>query len=370
MTSGRAKKWILGIAGLAVIAAGVFLALFLAGNGEKPPELAVVRPVKTMVLQAEVGVRVYSFPGKVKASEEVNLSFEIGGRLIKLPIKEGQEVSQGQLLAQLDKRNFKNRFDAAKARAGAAKAYFDRVKVAHSKGAATPMELDEARAKYEVTVAERKIAAKSLADTEMIAPFSGVVARTFVKNFRDVVAKLPILSLQDVSHIDVVVEVPEAGVMKVRRGMVAKAVALFEPLPGREFPLTVKEYATEADRQTQTYSVTFTMPAPKDVNILPGMTATAKIYIKPEADPQTLPFTVPVTAIFSDEGSNRYVWVVALESMTVHKRPVKLGHLAGSSIRVLEGLKNGEIIATAGVHYLREGMKVRRLEDETRGESR
>lgn len=73
---------------------------------------------------------------------------------------------------------------------------------------------------------------------------------------------------------------------------------------------------------------------------------------------------MPGTAVFSPEATEQsFVWVIDEATMTVARRPVKVDSLSDTGVTVGEGLQPGEWIATAGVHYLKEGQKVRILEE-------
>ena len=73
---------------------------------------------------------------------------------------------------------------------------------------------------------------------------------------------------------------------------------------------------------------------------------------------------LPVSAVFSPEADQRsFVWVID-ESRTVRRREVQVGELQATGLQVMEGLEPGEWVATAGVHYLKEGQKVRLLDEE------
>ncbi|MHC4982216.1 MAG: efflux RND transporter periplasmic adaptor subunit [Planctomycetota bacterium] len=360
---------------LAVIAAAVAVpavataAVYLIRGGpqDEPLDKApVIRPVKTMVLRAPGSALRRTFPGRVKAAEEVDLSFQVSGLLVELPIKEGQDVARNELLARLDERDFQNKLASATAKAAEAKSNLERIKLSFEKGVATRKELDEARKAYDVAEADRKIAAKALADTELRAPFAGVVARTFVENYQNVEAKKHIVSLQDVSTIKIVVDIPETIVMDIKKYRSAETVAIFEARPDLEFDLEVSEFGTEADPQTLTYPVTLAMPAPEELTILPGMSATVRMDAPWPEGEGAADLVIPVSAVFSDEPEKSHVWVIDKDSMTVHKRQVRIGDMTGNNIIILGGLKSGEEIAIAGVSHLREGMEVRRLKQPLR----
>ncbi|OAD19225.1 efflux transporter, RND family, MFP subunit [Candidatus Thiomargarita nelsonii] len=209
-------------------------------------------------------------------------------------------------------------------------------------------------------IAQRDEAQDALNDTYLRAPFTGVVAKKLVDNFQNVQAKAPILIFQDISRLDIIINVPEQVFVDAKEPDFYQFVARFEAVPDREFILKVKEHTTEADPKTQTYRGVLTMQAPKDLTILPGMTTTVIVTEKEmaESTPTSI-FLVPISTVFADELNKQYVWVVEPNTMTVQKRQIKVGDLTGESIRVLDGLKIGERIVTAGVHFLQEGMKIR-----------
>ncbi|MEE8591475.1 MAG: efflux RND transporter periplasmic adaptor subunit, partial [Spirochaetia bacterium] len=119
---------------------------------------------------------------------------------------------------------------------------------------------------------------------------------------------------------------------------------------------------TRADPRTQTYQVTLQMRQPEGINILPGMTASV-VQHRPKEEDDTGRFVIPAIAVFADEAGNSHAWVVDRDTMTVHRRKVTTGELTGTdSIQILDGLQSDEMIAISGVSRLREGMKVRHLE--------
>ncbi len=221
-------------------------------------------------------------------------------------------------------------------------------------------DVDAKKAEIRGLQARGKRTRDALNDTYLKAPFTGVIAKRYVENFEEVRAKQPIVSLQDISRLEILIDVPE-NVMAGIRGKGDKsgtAVAEFATAPGQKFPLRLKEYSTEADPMTQTYRVTLLMEQPKGVNILPGMTAivTGTTYMQ---DVGAEHFIIPAIAVFSDETGKPFVWIVDTKTMKVSKRPVKTGDLTGrDSIFIREGIKPAETIAISGVSQLREGMQV------------
>ncbi|HXV59222.1 MAG TPA: efflux RND transporter periplasmic adaptor subunit [Vicinamibacteria bacterium] len=320
----------------------------------------LVRPVKTLVVGG-AGARPASYPGRVEAASQVNLSFRVGGPLLELPVLEGQVVRNGELLARIDPRDFQIRLDAAKADFERADADLRRFSALYEKEAVSQAQLDQARATRNVAQAQVEDAEASLRDTYLRAPYRGQVAETFVENFEEVRAGQPILSLIDVNEVKVVVDAPEGVLAQVSRPQLGRITARYDSAPEREFDLTLREVATQADPRTQTYRVTFQMPQPGGLNVLPGMTATVTRYPSEGASGAMV---VPAVAVFADASGAPHVWVVDSQAMTVASRAVTTGELTGSdSIVIASGLQPGERIATTGVAQLSEGMKIRELSE-------
>jgi RND family efflux transporter MFP subunit len=216
-------------------------------------------------------------------------------------------------------------------------------------------------------VARSRFAAaqKDLADTRLTAPFAGIVARQLADNFQNVQAKEPVVSLQNPDALEIVIHVPE----RVVRGEPRRAAgfAVFDDLPEQRLPVTLKSFATEADPQTQTYEVVLGLTPPPDLRVLPGMgvevlpDTAASLTDGADAADGAAPVLVPIAAIAAAADGTPTVWVVDPESGTVSSREIETGALQGADVAVLSGLAPGERIVTAGVHSLREGMRVHPL---------
>lgn len=338
---------------------------FLIGCSEKQQEVRqVIRPVKTMVVGGATSEFQRTFTASVRASDRVELAFQVPGKLIELPVKKGQIVEQGDLIGRLDPRDYQSNLKSAQAEYDKALANFKRGDELVEKGFISRTDYDRLRARRDVTAADLAKAKKALEDTSLKAPFGGVVAQRFVENFTEVRAKEEIVSLQDTSLLELVVYVPEHIVAIMREGGPRedlKLLATFNAIPNESFPLTIKEFSTQADPRTQTFEYVLTMPRPQERNILPGMTANVQV-ITPDLDERQVAASVniPAIAVFADATNQPHVWIVKQPDNTVHARQVTTGKLAGTEqIEILDGLNAGDVIAIAGVSQLREGMRVR-----------
>ena len=351
-----------------ICAAVAFCAVAIGCRAPEVVEQApVVRPVRMFEVGSDTVSRVLEYPGRISAEYEANVSFEVAGRIIDLPVSEGKWVTKAALLAALDPSNFEATLQADIAQRNAAEADFERFRDLLAKDAVSRRDFESRQRNFEVAEANIRISQKALDDTRLLAPFSGRVARTLVDRFQNVQAKEAVIVLQDDSTLEIKVSVPEADL--VRREM-AEAYAemdkrysprvVVSSIPGREFPARLTELATTADPTTRTFEATFAFEAPDDLTVLSGMTAS--IRISAEELMVTDGYPIPAVAAPIGNTGDAYVWKVDPSSMVVSRTPVVLGDMTGSSVFVASGLAAGDLIATSGVHHLREGMEVRRID--------
>jgi RND family efflux transporter MFP subunit len=177
-------------------------------------------------------------------------------------------------------------------------------------------------------------------------------------------SKQEIVAIQDASTIEIRLNIPENLMALGKKIDLISLTARFDSARDREFEVKPSEWAMKADKATQSFSITVVMPAPDDLNILPGMAATVTADFRIPSDEDSTWCIVPIGAVFADPDNKSYVWVIDQATMRAHKRQVKIGTPINNSITILEGLEGGEMIITAGVKYVQENMKVRPLKPE------
>ena len=363
MTLCRQTARVIQIALLAVI-------LLIAGCSEPAPDTApIVRPVKILEIGALAAGSVREYPGAIRAADSADVSFEVAGRIIKLEAREGQEVQAGDVLAELDDTIYAAELDVAVANLNKARADLSRSEniFAEDPGAITQERIDSDRRAVEVSVARVAQARKSVDDTVLLAPFDGAVSRRLVEVFENVQAKQPVVIVENLSRVEVEINVPERDMLgrgagsrtreeldEIQRSV--KPMVALSAVPDAEFPGTISEVATRADPTTRTFAVRIAFNAPPDAGLLPGMTARVSGRFQGNA-----PVKVPVSAVGGSPGAKATVWVINPDTMTAHARTVELGELAGGDIEIVAGLESGELIATTGVTQLAEGMQVSRF---------
>jgi RND family efflux transporter MFP subunit len=302
----------------------ILLVLVCAGC-EPAAEIVVeeqaVRPARIFRVSSE-GVTVENqFVARVEAAQTVDVSFEVSGPLAELPVREGQTIDKG-----------------------------------------TQSVVDDAQALHDLRSVRLAQAREALEDARIVAPFDAYVARRYTDNYANVQAGDKIVRLNDLNEIHVVASVPESLAATGSADQLIGAHAVFPFRPDQRYPLTFRENLGEADAVAQTYEVTFAMPPPPNLQILPGMTATLELeMMAAEGEGRTM--NIPTSALIADSDKRFIVWIYDPETQAVSKRTVEVGPAVGRGVAVVSGLANGELIVATGASQLQNGMKIRVLGD-------
>lgn len=333
------------------------LCIFLVGCGQEEKVESDVRPVKAAMVGTEQGFSGHAFPGRAKAAKEADLAFGVSGTLNQRPVKVGEKVKNGQLIASLDPRDFEAQLSLDAANKERDEKNFARGSQLVENGHISRVEYDRLKAQYAVSSAKLELSQKALSDSVLRAPFDGQIADLYVENFQTVTSQQRIARLLDISQIEMVIQIPENVISLIPY---AKDIVIqFDAFPNRQFPAQIKEVSNEASPTTRTYPVTLVMQQQADVEILPGMAGSAMGQAVLPNQLSASQLTVPASAIFSEKESNKsYVWVIDLKTYQAHRRNVVIGKPTLMGILVKSGLRRGEWVVTAGVYSLREGQQV------------
>lgn len=356
----------------------VMVLLLSACTEEQTEEKEIVRPVRYFQVPSPGQFAEDKFPGRAKATQEVDLAFRVSGPLISFPVEVGDQVKAGEIVARIDPRDFEVNVNSAQGKLNNARAAFERAESEYKRelnildedpGATSQTAVDrkkeardKARANIQSLAADLEGAKDRLAYTFLEAPFDGNVVQTYVDNFENVQAKQSIVRILDDSSIEMVVNIPESLISIAPHAQNISVV--FDPFPEIRIPAQVKEIGTEASATTRTYPVTLIMQQPEEVKILPGMAGKASGSVPTDIASDGLAIEIPMTAVFTDEASgNTFVWLIDKSSLTVSKKQIAVDKVGDHGMRVVSGINQGDYIASAGVHYLFEGQKVKLLEN-------
>jgi len=331
------------------------LALLAGCAGNNKGQTEIVRKVKIEPVQQADSLLVKHYSGIIKEAAEVNLAFRVAGPIQKILVKEGDYVRAGQVVAQMDTRDYEVQLAAAQAQYDQVKAEADRVIELHTRQSVAGNDYDKAVSGLKMVEAQLKHAKDQMNDTKLTSPVSGYIQKiNFLEN-ELVDAGMPVASLVNVGHYQVEVEIPVS--LYVQQENIISFSALQPAVSEEEFPVDLLSYSKKASNN-QLYKVQLRINPASQPKLAPGMDIQVNIRLKNNAGPMAC---VPLNALFY-EGGKTYVWVYE-SGGTVQQREVATGQLTGDGrIRISGGLEGNEQVVVAGVNSLNENDKVEPLE--------
>ena len=314
-----------------------------------------IRSVKLETVENSISLTKKEFSGRISEQDEVKLSFRIAGPVHKLLVSEGQYVKKGDLIAEIDPRDYQLNYNAVKVEYEQVIAETDRVFKLHETKSVSENNYDKAKAGREQISAKFESAKNSLNDTKLIAPFSGYIQEVFISNHETVGAGHNVVSLINVSNMEVEIEIPAS--VYVLKDKFQSFTCYSEVYPDVAIPLSLLVINRKANLN-QLYKMRFLLQPDKKLNVSPGMSAKVEISCSQNDITQ---LTIPLSAVIS-ENDKKYVWLYNEKDSLVNKKEITVGNLAASGkFNISSGLQAGDKIVVAGVNSISENQKVKPL---------
>ncbi|BAU56838.2 efflux RND transporter periplasmic adaptor subunit [Halorhodospira halochloris] len=342
--------------------------------GVEEPHQQLPRPVKTITLEAPDQLAERRFTGRTRATDRAWLAFRVGGEIDKLEVDTGDRVTEGDLLARLDQRDFRNEVDELEATLLAAQARLAHARAEHSRAADLVEEQAISRSEYDQAQRQRQEAEADIASlrarlsharnrleyTELRAPFDGAVAERRFEKHEPVQPQEPVFFLENLQHIEIEVGIPEEFMLYRER---IEEITVRIPALGKEtsYPARLESVGVDILPERQTYPVRVVVEE-HDERLLPGMTA--EVIFHADMGPGD-GFRLPLAAVFEHNGEPS-VWLRDAEQGSVSRQSIEAIGFDRDRVVVGAGLEAGDEVVVAGVDHLREGQKTRRLGEEER----
>jgi HlyD family secretion protein len=405
----KRMKWSIG--GVVIVGVAAFMAVTAAKRGDKGTEVRI-EAVEKRDLVASV-----TASGQVQPQTKVDVAADISGRIVRLAVKEGEMVSRGQFLLEIDPSQYvaavqraEAALSASKAQEAQAKANFIQAQRNYERSAeikkanaqlVSDEQLEQLRTQAEVqqalheaathqveqSAAQLRDARSSLAKTTILAPMSGRVTRLAVEQGETAVPgtfnkdAATLLTIADMSVLETNVKVDETDVARIEVG--DSAIVQIDAFPDTTFLGRVTKISNSSVKATTTsagsadqavdYEVTIQLiNPPKDTR--PDFSATAKVV----TDSRNAVLSIPIIALTVRENEpleNTDTAAIALGRTSAAKevgrrdvdgvfvvgtdnkvtfRPVKVGIAGEKYFEVLTGLKEGERIVGGTYQAIRE----------------
>lgn len=342
--------------------------VMLASCSKAPTGREDIRPVRTMTVALGRMTAVADLPGELKPRVETRVGFQVPGRIVSRQVEVGQTVKAGQTLATLDAADYKLSAAAAREALIAAqtdrdqqRADYKRYQDLFAKGfiSAADLErrksaLDAAEARYKQAAAQAEVSGNQAEYAVLKAPSAGVITGVDAEAGQVVSAGQSVVRLAPTVEKEVAISIPETRLASLRRVPEVR-VALWAG--STELRGKVREISPVADPATRSFPARITLiDPPADAAF--GMTATVRF----ETSVPAAVVLLPLQALLRD-GDATYIWLLDHNAMTVKRVPIKVASIAGNEVAVAGGVQPGDSVVTAGVHLLKDGQRVKLLDE-------
>lgn len=325
-----------------------------ADNPKEEPSVAVANtggppalPVRGILIKSTSVIDFISVNGSTQPDEEVTVSSEVPGKVLKILFQEGTRVNRGMSLVQLDDTELQAQRQRLIVQQNLNQKIAERLQALYEKEGVSLQEYEVAKAEVEKVKAEIALVDAQLDKRIIRAPFSGVLGLRMVSEGSYLSPGTPIVNLVRINPIEIEFAVPE----KYSR-VVGPGTEVTFRLDGREEDYRATVIATEPviDSQTRTFLLKARAPNPQG-SILPGAFANVTVNLKEYA----ASIMVPTEAIIPELGGKK---VFVARNGTAQSVEVETGIRQEADIQVLSGLSEGDTLITSGILQLRNGAPV------------
>jgi multidrug efflux system membrane fusion protein len=349
----------------------IFITLLIAGCNEPVKEVSKpIRPIMWTKVEISPFEQIRTLSGTVAPVEATKLSFEVQGKIQKIQVNLGNEVVKGQELAHLDQRNFNLGLQSSQAQYQQAKATlvdtknsYQRYEKLLKQGVVSQSGFDNAKATYDtsksaadVAQAQLDIALKNLQDSTLLAPYDGIITKRLFEPSQQISAGQSLFEIEGKHGLEVHVLVPETLIRELTQLSITPIS--FPALPELKMQGQITEIGTRAEF-ANAFPVTVVLRGDNPL-LRAGMTAEVEFSFAGtgRTGHKGDVFRIPVTALSSGLEQKAYVFVYNTESQQVVKTQVQTENIFKNEVFISSGLKKGDIIATVGVAFLRDGQRV------------
>jgi len=316
-------------------------------NKAATKEEASVQVVTLTVEPAKIEEKL-NLPAAVESFENLWVKSEASGQVINILVKEGQMVKKGQVMVELDARDYTSRLERIEANYKLVTIEYNRMSELHKRNIIAENEVDKLEAQLKDLEAQMKESKLALERTKIIAPISGRINEIEAKIGDSMPYDKPVAQILQIGEVKVTVGIPESDVSAVMD--LKEADIIIEALD----ELKVKGRKLFLSRQpgdlARLYNLELVVDNP-DGRILPGMFARVELVKRKVED--TL--AVPLYAVISQDEEN---FVYIENNNKAERRPVELGILEGWMIQIKAGLKVGDRVIIVGHRQVDDGQTV------------
>ncbi len=352
----------------------IFVVIFLFSCAEEKVKREIIRPVRYQQVFLSGSEQTRTFSGLSKSGTEAKLSFRVGGIVDKLNVKVGDKIRKGALIAFVDDADAQLNYqktlatlkktetqkDIANSNLARVKSLYENNNVALSEYEAAKDKYASANSSFNTEKRNADLRKRELGYYKLYAPIDGIIAEVPIRENEQLSPGQVAAVISSEDDIEVSVGMPEAFITRVKAGK--KVSVKFLSLSAKIFDGTVSEVSFTTAGESSTYPVTVKIEHPTS-DIRPGMSADVTFDFTSASNQSSQSLVVPANSVGEDTEGN-FVFTVSESDdglATVQKKTIAVGTLTRDGFEIISGLQDGELVVTAGIANLSNGMKVRLL---------
>lgn len=317
-----------------------------ANPSEEKPTYVRIEEIQPSLFQHFIKVQ-----GTIESDNNILIPAQTSGIVKKIHVDEGDNISQGHLLAELDSVVLESSIEEMKTSLRLATTIYERQQRLWKKNIGSEIEYLQAKNNWESLEKGLNTLLEQLQMTKIVSPIDGRVDDILIKEGEMAVAGVGTIRIVQLSRLKVVAALAENYIARVKKN---DEVRIHVPVLGIEFEHTIDAVSQVIDPNNRTFQIEIKVPK-NQKTLKPNLLA--EVIINDYSNPQAL--IVPYN-IVQETGSEQFLFVASQENSRwrAHKRVVKTGEDYQDQVEVREGLAPGEQVVTLGFQNLADGQPI------------
>ena len=305
-------------------------------------------PVETALPSRVDILATYETTSTIASDADAPAVAKVGGEVVSLLVEEGDRVSQGQVLAELDGERLRLEMLSTKANLDQVRSEYERYTDLAARGLVSEAMFEGLKYDLEALEAAYKLARLNLDYSRIRAPIDGVVSSRNIKLGQSIDVSDVAFRITDTSELLAYLQIPQAELGKISAGQMA--TLRVDAMPDMTFSATIARISPTIDMRNGTFRATAFIDNSSS-DLAPGMFARFSVAYERHTDA----LVIPQGAVI-EEDDQASVYVVA--EGAVSRRTIEVGIKSGDLVEVVDGLAGDEEIVVTGQSSLRDGSKV------------
>lgn len=333
-----------------IIAIIIFLSAGCRNVTVKPIKEEIIRVKVIQLVPETVSIPVHS-TGILVSSDEMKLSFKTGGIIAKIPVREGDRVKKGDILAMLNLSEINAQVSLAKNGYDKALRDFNRARNLYADSVATLEQMQNATSALNAAKSTYDIVQFNLTHSKIAAPENGIILRQFVKVNELISSGFPVFLFgTSGQNWKVKTSLTDRDIIRINPG--DSSIVTTDAWQGIKFPAVVDQVGEMSNPMTGTYEIELILNK-TDCRLATGFVAGVDVF-PAKRDKYIM---IPVESIVGADGQDGYIYSVT-DSMTAQRIRIEIVTITGSKAAIRGNLNGITEIVSEGAAYLREGVKV------------